>query len=445
MHFSVWKLLVIALLVGIIVFFASCKKNASVTLSSGEFSKLMSSLSDKDDTIRFTAIDQIKKCKPNKEQALYMIRAAKTQYPKAQYEWQDISAVLIDQATENPHDDYIRAVKEVFPELNKHAKSSALRFLQQFGKKASIGVYMDLVTQYYKELDDLPYIALERDPKYGDTVFPRILECIDNPSIEYNIYLLTLKYLQNGLISVDKEDKFVEHLLSECSKNRDRIEYIQKSEDKKSWIWDNNDYLGLRYKQSIILDLLGFVNCPESIAQLQEGLNYKDNRLKYFAIVSMLNHSKEVNDTVTETVAADPETRNLLYDGLKKHNRLNLYPSKYKNQAAFAESDMVNWLIYPTELGRAPDEIELMKVVSEDTKTSDGVIEFYLFRFKSNAPDWADKDWMAGLSGPFLAKDGLNTDSYGYTFSAFEKWEEKPIDEHVAEIREIINNWKANK
>jgi hypothetical protein len=52
---------------------------------------------------------------------------------------------------------------------------------------------------------------------------------------------------------------------------------------------------------------------------------------------------------------------------------------------------------------------------------------------------------MAGLSGPFLAKDGLNTDSYGYTFSAFEKWEEKPIDEHVAEIREIINNWKANK
>jgi hypothetical protein len=35
-------------------------------------------------------------------------------------------------------------------------------------------------------------------------------------------------------------------------------------------------------------------------------------------------------------------------------------------QEAFAESDMVNWLTYPTELGHVPDKIELMQVLTID-------------------------------------------------------------------------------
>ena len=47
---------------------------------------------------------------------------------------------------------------------------------------------------------------------------------------------------------------------------------------------------------------------------------------------------------------------------------------------------MVDWLAYPTELGRAPEAIERVRVVAIDT--AEGAAEMYLFRFKTAAPHW---------------------------------------------------------
>ena len=78
---------------------------------------------------------------------------------------------------------------------------------------------------------------------------------------------------------------------------------------------------------------------------------------------------------------------------------------------------------YATELARMPDAIELMSVVEVDSKSKDGVVEFYLFRFKSGSATWVDKGWMSGVSGYFPKKEKPSTESYGYTFSAFQKWD----------------------
>jgi len=61
-------------------------------------------------------------------------------------------------------------------------------------------------------------------------------------------------------------------------------------------------------------------------------------------------------------IAANSETRNWFYNALVKMGRSEIYPEEYRNQKSFAESNMVEWLVYPTELGRMPDEIELMNV-----------------------------------------------------------------------------------
>lgn len=418
------KVLLIAIIIGGIVFvYFNSKRVNKQGLSDQDFKKIMNNLLLEEDKLRFEAIDQIKEFKPNKTQSLFMIQSAKNQYPKAKYEWQNISAILIDVATEKPDVDYISEIQNVFSALNSDAKTSALMFLQKYDKKESIVTYIELISKHYIELSSLPIFELEKNPKYEEIIFPQLLYCTDNEKITYDIYLLALKYLDTGLITVNKEDKFINQVLSECKNNRKKIESIQGPKDKRDWIWDMEDYLELRYKQEIILDLLGFIDNQTSIEEQKRGLNFNDNRLKYFSILSLLKHDIEVSMIETELVASDLETRNLLYDGLKKINRLDLFPQQYKNQAAFAESNMVNWLIYPTELGRVLDEIELMKVVSEDTKTADGVIEFYLFRFRSNHPDWVESGWMVGLAGPFITKGGPNTDAYGYTFSSFEKWE----------------------
>ena len=139
------------------------------------------------------------------------------------------------------------------------------------------------------------------------------------------------------------------------------------------------------------------------------------------------------------TLGGCQSNRNILYDNLARLERSELFPEEFKTQEAFAESDMVNWLVYLTELGKPPDEIQLMKVVEVDTGSEDGVVEFYLFRFRSAIDGMKDDGWMAGVSGYYKLADKPTTEAHGYTFSAFEKWRDKTPEQHVSDIRSLLN------
>jgi hypothetical protein len=172
---------------------------------------------------------------------------------------------------------------------------------------------------------------------------------------------------------------------------------------------------------------------------LRSALSFTDPRLKYFAVIGLLRQSEAVEQEYLRDIAASPEMRNWFYDQLARMGKENLFPEEFKTQEALAESNMVNWLTYPTELGRAPDEIELMHVGAFDTETEDGLIDYFVFRFRTFEPHWAAKDgWMAGISGPFLRKDSPSTKSYGGTFSRFDPWESKSAEEHLGDIQETI-------
>jgi hypothetical protein len=83
-----------------------------------------------------------------------------------------------------------------------------------------------------------------------------------------------------------------------------------------------------------------------------------------------------------------------------------------------------------------------MKVVSGDTLTKDGIIDYYLFRFRTLAPHWAAKDgWIAGVSGPFRRKEEPTTNALGGTFSRFNAWDKKTPEEHVDDIKKTLDEW----
>lgn len=207
-------------------------------------------------------------------------------------------------------------------------------------------------------------------------------------------------------------------------------------------MWEE-EYQESRYDAALLLDLLGHFPAHLVEPQLREALLYKDPRLKHFAIVSLLRLEKSVDKKHVEDVARHAEMRNDLFIALKQLGRTSLFPESFRTQKAFAESNMVNWLIFPTELNRVPDDIELMKVVTVDTGLPDGIYDYYLFRFRTKEPHWASKDsWMAGVSGPYLRKYQPTTDVLGDTFSSFTKWEAKTPDEHVGDILELRKKWR---
>jgi hypothetical protein len=133
----------------------------------------------------------------------------------------------------------------------------------------------------------------------------------------------------------------------------------------------------------------------------------------------------------------------MLFDGLQKVERYQLFPVGLRNQASLAESDLVNWLVHPRELSRAPDEVELMQVVSLDSGTEAGWIDYYLFRFRLHGDHWAARfGWLAGVAGPFIRRDAPTIQSLGDTHSAYRPWAEKSLEEHVADVRQLFASWR---
>jgi hypothetical protein len=190
--------------------------------------------------------------------------------------------------------------------------------------------------------------------------------------------------------------------------------------------------------------LLGHVPTPEVEAELRRAVaEYTDPRLRLYALLSLLRHDRDVAPRTVAAVAADAESRKWLYDGLQKLERFHLYPAARRTQAELAESDLVNWLIHPTELGRAPEALQLVQQIPFDTGTDAGWADYYLFRFRTEPPHWAARyGWLVGVSGPFLRKDQPTIQALGDTFSTFTPWDRKSPAEHIEDVRELMKTWR---
>lgn len=128
--------------------------------------------------------------------------------------------------------------------------------------------------------------------------------------------------------------------------------------------------------------------------------------------------------------AGDRETRQVLYDALKGHDRLALFPKAFGTPELLAEGALVLWLCHPNELAAPPDEIERMAEVPAPASQGRGA-RYFVFRFRTKPPHWAAKDgWMAGIAGPYDGTGPLPVELSG-TFSRFEAFDSRTPEEHV--------------
>lgn len=129
------------------------------------------------------------------------------------------------------------------------------------------------------------------------------------------------------------------------------------------------------------------------------------SRAELFERVKPLHDKLENKEEITEQdvrpYAEDILTREPTYALLKHYERTELFPEDYYSRIRFAESDLANWLEFPTELGVCPDEIEHVKKVPIFGESE---IHYYeVFRFRVGEPHWiADEGWMLGVVGPYF-------------------------------------------
>lgn len=263
-------------------------------------------------------------------------------------------------------------------------------------------------------------------------------EVLAKKSSPFNAYHLALELCDADLLKINKAAD--QQILTSHTEIRDKL---KQEADYQQWIWDDSVYSNYRYESGVLLDLMSHLKSKASTVELLASYTYfLDTRLKFFALKSLLEKKIAVSPYSFRAIAAEDETRELLFDLLESHEMLDKFPKEYKTQEALSRSNMVNWLVYPTELGRTPDKIELLDVVSINYEDV-GETEYYLWKFISSSENWGKDAWMVGLSGPYVKSESPTTRSYGYTFSAFTKLEEKTPMEHFEHIMDILN--KANE
>lgn len=136
------------------------------------------------------------------------------------------------------------------------------------------------------------------------------------------------------------------------------------------------------------------------------------------SLVGKLEKQEHLNDAEILALAQDPSTRHVLFHILVAHKKRHLFPAQFYSFEKAAESYLVNWLEYPTELNAAPDEIELLKKITlvEDGKDHD----YYVFKFRVYKHWAAASGWMTGTAGPYY-ENSLPFDLPRGTYSNFNK------------------------
>jgi hypothetical protein len=149
---------------------------------------------------------------------------------------------------------------------------------------------------------------------------------------------------------------------------------------------------------------------------------------------------EEPSPEALERAAADPRTRNTLFEFLMFQQKEASFPSGYRTAEAFAESALVQWLRHPNELGAVPDEIELVNEVRDPPKeTVMGRRDrWFVFRFRMLPPHSAAEDgWMAGVVGPVSGPPIEQYPDAAVVWSMFRPIDSAPPEEHVSAIREL--------
>ena len=159
-------------------------------------------------------------------------------------------------------------------------------------------------------------------------------------------------------------------------------------------------------------------------------------RGKIFALKGIMEQLKASRDPKAfeiRAIAENPSLRIVLYQILEVYGRSMLFPQDLYTREKGAEGFMVNWLEFPTELGRPPNEITLLDIIAVEIK-----VHYYVFRFRSDLPRWARRlKWMLGVCGPYY-DDSKPFDVPTKVFSRFRKLGSDPVAE-VQWVHESIN------
>ena len=273
----------------------------------------------------------------------------------------------------------------------------------------------------------------KRHAALGPLLFPKLL--LDAGSHLAEVMNFINVCIEGGTLSPDALVPASEWAADGATKVLDQLEPLQQDAGKQ-WRW-GEEYQPMRTRLGVFLDLLGIIP-GVSMEPCIRAARLEDPLCVFFAVVSMLKRNVAPPSEAVQLVADSLETRVPLYNQLSHRGRRDLFPANLVSFESFAAASMVEWLLYPSELGYEPTRLELMAKVSGMSAEEKTEVVMCLWKVVRE-----DGPAFAAASGPYEANGPVGPLSGSSTFSNFAEWESRTADEHLREIVETLDQWQV--
>ena len=160
-------------------------------------------------------------------------------------------------------------------------------------------------------------------------------------------------------------------------------------------------------------------------------------KLKIFeGLIRKLAVKEKIYEDDVFFLAKNPSTRHALFGILEGFSRTDLFPPEYFTTEKGAESFLVNWLEFPTELNAPPDEIKLFTKITLQEKSE--ALDYFVFKYRRlPPPDSSQPDlWMLGVAGPY----GTESQPYDIPLRVFSRFNELGTVPAMQEVRWVHEN-----
>jgi len=326
----------------------------------------------------------------------------------------------------NPYPELLPLIAPAYARLaDARRRCALLSLLGIIGSREAAAVFADCLRThgwpdhaYSRVFEELVHLFA-----FPDLLLPEIITTA-GPATDY-VGNSLLDALAQGILKTEQVGDHLEGLASYVLTSLQKsVRAAAKHQNKPGIAWRFSErYQELRHRTSMFLDLAGYLKGPKFSVLLNQAAGFTDPRLVTYAVLALLRRGEVVAAAALEAAAASHETRSVLYEGLTSLETEQHFPASWRTWEAFAASAMTEWLLYPAELGREPDELALEYVECVDAE-QDQIA--YVWRFRVAA-----EPWLAGVSGPF-AQIGAPRPLHGSrTFSRFEAWESATPAQHL--------------
>lgn len=220
---------------------------------------------------------------------------------------------------------------------------------------------------------------------------------------------------------VDRLDKDAKAVLARYALS----ELNRYAEERENNTITEDGYNNLEFICDAARSIMGGTPSEGGLTQrITELFTLGDPAVSYYALSTLLAMDKPIPDGVILTLAENIEYADRVFHLLKQYGLAGKIPAELQDPVYLAKSDLVQWLVYPTELGKRPDEMEYLGQVKRRGEI------YHLFRYKSDSENLDEESrnvWLIGWAN-----------DEGGTFSNFDRYadyEQDTLEKTVKLIR----------